>query len=78
MLKKLFPQLLTIIILSACTPQTPTPSMSVDEAVSAFLTSQPAAIEQPTYTPYPTYTPAAPNLIGLSVNINSASGIPAM
>jgi len=77
MLKKLSPFLLTIIFLSACTPKTPTPSMSVDEAVAAFLTSQPQITAQPTFTPYPTYTPEAANLSGLFCEYQFCVGHPA-
>jgi len=79
MLKKsyLLLTLLTIFtLLSACTPKTPSPSMSVDEAVSAFLTSQPPPMAQPTYTPYPTYTPAAPALSGLFCEYQFCIGHP--
>lgn len=77
MLKKLFPFLITIILLSACSAKTPTPSMSVDEAVAAFLTSQPQITAQPTFTPYPTYTPEAANLSGLFCEYQFCVGHPA-
>ena len=78
MLKKLLPLLSIILIIAACAPKaTPAPSMSVDEAVAAFLTSQPAATIQPTYTPYPTYTPDAPPLSGLFCEYQFCIGHPA-
>ena len=78
MLKKLLPLLLiTFSLLYACAPKTPSPGMSVDEAVSAFLTSQPQPTIQPTYTPYPTFTPAVPALTGLFCEYQFCIGHPA-
>lgn len=77
MRKKTIFLLSVLLILTACAPQTPTPGMSVDEAVAVYLTSQPPVPPQPTYTPYPTYTPAAPALIGLFCEYQFCIGHPA-
>lgn len=77
MQKKTLFFLFIFMLITACTPQTPTPSMSVDEAVAAFLTSQPQSTIPPTYTPYPTYTPDAPALAGLFCEYQFCIGHPA-
>lgn len=51
--------------------------MRVEEAVAAFLTSQPQPTIQPTYTPYPTYTPDTPALSGLFCEYQFCIGHPA-
>lgn len=80
MKKKLLFLTLFALALNACTlnatPAAPG-GMSVDEAVAAFLTSQPPATIQPTYTPYPTFTPDAPPLTGLFCEYQFCIGHPA-
>lgn len=80
MKKKLLFLTLFALTLNACTlnatPAAPG-GMSVDEAVAAFLTSQPPATIQPTYTPYPTFTPDAPPLTGLFCEYQFCIGHPA-
>ena len=76
MLKNTLSLIFIFVLLTACAPRTPTPSMSVDEAVAAFLTSQPQPTIQPTYTPYPTYTPDAPALVGIFCEYRFCIGHP--
>ena len=75
-MKKNLRILLLLFLVSACTP-TPSPTgMNLDQAVAAFLTSQPQPTSQPTYTPYPTHTPDAPLLNGLFCEYQFCIGHP--
>jgi hypothetical protein len=78
MLKKIFPLIFILFLLTACKPKTaPAPTTNITASIAGTLTAQPQPTIQPTYTPYPTFTPAVPALEGLFCEYQFCIGHPA-